>query len=325
MLDPGWTIRTPEENALIFEVAPGPAATIANGLAWSAEAANIAASVAVSAVNTVGTLAEWQGAGAVASGTSATMLNTSDTLRQSWAEAKVPIAAAAVDAFGAARSAVIPSAVSTENRTECAFDIGINPLTLWQLSPRIAELELEYYGEHWPQNTSVGLAYAAALSALTAALAVPPPLAPMAASPGAPAAAAAAVSQSAVTDGASVAMRESAQAAQSATQGASQAAGAPSDMASQMSSMMQPVQSLTQMVPQALQAFPQAFQGLASMPQSMMGSLGGMFGSMKPTDAAVDAGLAQRVSAVSAAGVPAVGVRASVAVAVESAAIRVPV
>ena len=66
-----------------------------------------------------------------------------------------------------------------------------------QNTPGIAERDGEYYGEHWPHNSSIGWTYSGALAALVAALAVPPPIAPMGASPAAPAAAAAAVGQAA--------------------------------------------------------------------------------------------------------------------------------
>jgi hypothetical protein len=74
---------------------------------------------------------------------------------------------------------------------------------------------------------------------------------------------------------------------------AGQTAAAPASAGSEMSSMMmQPMQAAMgafQPLMGMFQAPMQAFQGLSSLPQSMMGSLGGMFNGMKGADAAVPA------------------------------------
>ena len=87
-------------------------------------------------------------------------------------------------------------------------------------------------------------------------------------------------------------MKESGQVTQMVGQTAAAPAQAAGDM-SQMSSMMtQPMQAAmgaAQPLMGMFQAPMQAFQGLSSMPQSLMGQLGGMFGGMKAGDAAMPA------------------------------------
>jgi hypothetical protein len=290
-LDPRW-VGPPEIVALIFEGGPGPASTVANTAVWVAETTSHEVSMGMSAASTAATMTQWQGVGAVSSTAAVTGLNAGLQALAAWVQEKIPLTTSAAEAFATAASSVIPSVVSQTNRDAWASDNAINPAVFGALTPAIVALDTEYFGEHWPHNNSVGLAYSATLAALTAALALPPPIAPMGASPAAPAAAAEAVAQTAATSAAGDAMRESAQVAQTGGQGAAapaQAAG----QAGQMSSMMEPMQAAMgamQPLMGMFQAPMQALQGLTSLPQSMMSSMGGMFGnSMKPTDAAMEA------------------------------------
>ncbi len=165
-----------------------------------------------------------------------------------------------------------------------------------QNTPGIVERDCEYFGEHWPHNSGVGWAYSGALSALIAALTVPPPIAPMGASPVAPAAAAEAVAQAAAQTGMHNAVQASGQVAQSAGQGAA----SPAEATGQLSSLLQPMQmvsSATEPLKQMLQAPMQAMQGVTSLPQSMMQGFGGMFPA-----AGAPSGVAAAESAVAAGG-----------------------
>jgi hypothetical protein len=138
---------------------------------------------------------------------------------------------------------------------------------------------LRYYGEHWPHNSGIGWTYSAALAALVATLAVPPPIAPMGASPAGPAAAASAVGQAAAQAG----MNGAAQLTGQTTEGAGQAASAPAEGGSQLSSLMQqPLQmisGLTEPLQQVVKAPMDAFQGMASMPQGLLQSMTSAFSS----------------------------------------------
>ena len=45
-----------------------------------------------------------------------------------------------------------------------------NPSCPGQFTPAIAQHDLEYYGEHWPHNSTVGMGYSTAINGFTAAL-----------------------------------------------------------------------------------------------------------------------------------------------------------
>lgn len=268
MPDPRWS-GPPETIAVIFE-AGCPASVLANNAAWAAESACHETSVGLSSTNIAATAALWQGVGATASSAAGLGLNAGLQMLVGWIAEKVAVTQAAVDAFTTARSAVIPSAACQANRDEWATANATNFFGM--RTPEIVALDTEYFGEHWPHNSSVGWAYSGALSALMAALTVPPPVAPMGASPAAPAAAGEALAQAAAQTGMSDAMRASSQAAQTAT--------APGDSTGQVGSITQALQSPMQAV-QPLTALAQspmqAIQGSASMPQAVMQSFSGMF------------------------------------------------
>ncbi len=264
----------PEIVALIFE-AGNPASVLANNAVWVTETANKEVAAGLSTVNSLATAAQWQGASGVASMVASTGLNVGLHSLVGWTAHKIGITTAAVEAFMIARSSVIPSLISQTNRDEWTFLVHTN--FFGQNTPGIIDRDTEYFGEHWPHNSSIGWTYSGALAALIAALAIPPPVAPMGASPAAPAAAAEAVGQAAAQGGINNAMQLSGQ----ATQGAGQAASAPAEGGSQMSSMMQMpmqmMQSVMEPMQQVVQAPMQAFQSIGQLPQSLMGSLTGMF------------------------------------------------
>jgi hypothetical protein len=275
MADPRFS-GPPEIVASIFE-AGNPASVLANNAVWVTETANKEVAAGLSTVNALATTVQWQGVSGVASMVASTGLNLGLHTLVGWTAHKIGVTTAAVEAFSLARSSVIPSLVSTTNRFESAVLISTN--FIGQNTAAIIERDHEYYLEHWPQNSSVGWAYASTLAALVAALAVPPPFAPMGASPAAPAAAAEAVGQSAADGG----MNGALQAGSQATQGAGEAASAPAEGGSQMSSMMQMpmqmMQSVMEPMQQVVKAPMEAFQGVSSLPQGLMQSLTGMFSS----------------------------------------------
>lgn len=283
--DPRWT-GPPEAIAATFEVG-SPASVISNNLVWVTETAQHELAMGLSLANTSATLGSWQGLGAIASAVAATGLNAGLQTMAGWTAHKITVAQSAVDAFMTARSSVIPSVVSQTNRDEReTMDIA-NPSVLWTLTPAIIERDVEYFGEHWPHNSGVGWAYSSALGALTAALAVPPPVATMGASPAAPAAAGAAVSEAAASTGAQDGVSLSAQAAEAAGKTPSSSAGG---LTKGLSSVTEPLQSAvsgaTQPLAGLFQAPMQAAQSATSMPQSLMQSMGGMFPSAMAQEAA---------------------------------------
>jgi PPE-repeat protein len=281
--DPRWT-GPPEAIAATFE-AGSSASVMSNNLVWVTETAQHELSMGLSAVNTSATLGSWQGLGAIASAVAATGLNAGLQTMAGWTAHKITVTQGAVDAFTTAQSSVIPSVVSQTNRDEWTVLNATN--IIGQNTPAIAERDLEYFGEHWPHNSSVGWAYSSALSALTTALAIPPPIASMGASPAAPAAASTAVSEAAATTGAEDGVSLSSQAAEAAGETpASSASGLTSGLSSVTEPLQSAVSSATQPLSGLSQAPMQAAQSATSMPQSLMQSMGGMFPSAMAQDAA---------------------------------------
>lgn len=281
-MDPLWPVLRPEDNYTRMTGGTGTATTLANMSAWIAQLASHEMSFGMSVMNSAVTMADWKGAGAVGSAQTGLSLNTALQLLAGWVTEKPPLASAAVAAYEAAVSSMVPTPIAVANRVDEATCQGINPSVLGMLTPRIAELNLEYHGVMWPNNSRAGVVYGTALAALTAALAVPPPLAPMGASPAGPAAAAGAVAQAVGTNAAGEAMQAGSQSAQAAVQGASggsDAMGQMSSMVGQAQGLMQPLTGLMQMPMQVAQ------QGFGAM-QGLMGPLTGMFGNgLKAPDA----------------------------------------
>jgi hypothetical protein len=282
----------PEAIAANFE-AGSPASVIANNAVWVVETANHELSMGLSFANTAATQDIWQGLGSVASAVAATGLNAGLQTKAGWTAHKITVSQAAIDAFTSAQSSVIPSVVSQTNRAEREAMDKANPSVLWSFTPAIVERDLEYFGQHWPHNSTVGWTYATTLTGLTAELATPPPIAPIGASPAAPAAAGEAVSQAAATVGAQDGMSVSEQAAQAAGQTTS-SASSPGEM---ISSLAQPAQSLLQPAMGAVQAPAQLLQGSTSSLSQGIGSLTGMFSSLKPPEAAAAEVVAEPVLA----------------------------
>lgn len=280
MPDPAWPSSPPEANyvRLVGSGAAGTGTTLASAAAWQALMASNEIAASVSTLNTAVTALNFEGLGGTASAGTAAGLNTALQLLAGWVQAKPPIAAGAVAAYETAVSTMIPAAVSLANRAEQAADVAMNPLVLGALTPAIVALDLAYFGEHWPHNASAGASYGAALTALLPALAVPPPLAPPGASPAAPAAAAAAVAETAAQTAAGEAMKQSGEVAELAGEGAAVPAEAAGQVGQLASSMAAPLQSALQPLAGMFQAPTQAFQGLSSLPQSMLGQLGGLAG-----------------------------------------------
>jgi PPE-repeat protein len=271
---------------LIFE-AGNPASVIANTVVWVTETANKELSTGLSEVNALATAAQWQGFGALASMVASNGLNLGLQTLVGWTAHKIAVTQAAVEAFTLAASSVIPSLVSITNRAETQVlnatnFMGIN-------TPAIIERETEYYGEHWPHNSSAGWAYASVLSTLSAALTMPPPAAPMGASPAAPAAAGEALAQAAGQSG----MNDVAQLTGQTGQAAGQTAAAPAEAGGQASPLLQPMQlisGMTQPLQQLVSAPMRGIQGLTSMPQGLMSSMSGLLQSGGASNAAAEAG-----------------------------------
>ncbi|HEY1841034.1 MAG TPA: PPE domain-containing protein [Mycobacterium sp.] len=290
-LDPRWT-GPPEAIAATFE-AGSPASVISNNLVWVTETSHHASAAGVSGANTAATLASWHGLGSNASAAAADGLNAGLQTTAGWTAHKIAVTQGAIDAFATARSAVIPSVVVQTNRTEREAMDKANPSVLWSFTPAIAEHDIEYYGQHWPHNSTIGMGYSTALGGFTAALGIPPPLAPAGASPAAPAAAGEAVAQAAAATGGQDGMSLSSQAAQAVGQApASATSGATDQISSLLGPLQEAASSVVQPASQIVQAPTQGLQSMSSLPSSLMGAFGGMFSSVSAPQAAEMASLA---------------------------------
>lgn len=277
----------PEVVAATFEAGPGPASVLASQLVWIIETINHELAMGLSAINTASTATQWIGLGGAASTQSATGLNAGLQTLVGWITHKVGVTQAAAEAYLLAASTVIPSVVSQTNRDETVALHATN--FIGQNTPAIVERDVEYFGEHWPHNSSVGLTYSSVLTGLMSSLGVPPPAAPMGASPAAPAAAGQVAAQSA---------------AETAEGGLQSAVGtAPAQLASstgemgQLGSVMQQGPQLLSSLTDPLKSFTSAptsaLQSFSSAPQALMGA----FSSLRPTGAiGADAALAGAIA-----------------------------
>ena len=158
-LDPRWVAAPPEIVALIFEGGPGPESIVAYAAVMATEAASHQMGMAVSAANIATTSASWTGLAGTANVARGTALNMGGLEPLAGHCAKhVMLAQAAVDAYTMAAPSVIPSVACQANR-----DLwGTLNATNWfgQNTPGIVSQDLQYFGDFWPQNSSVGLLYA---------------------------------------------------------------------------------------------------------------------------------------------------------------------
>ena len=278
MPDPGWATRTPEDNDLLLKAGTGIGAHVANQAAWAVVGASHHACGVASGINTAATSAGWDGAGSAASAANATTLNASLHGLAGWVCVKPAVVGAAVTAYQTASAGMRPAPECIANRVENATDNAINPSVLWTLTPRIAELDLEYYGTMWPNNSAVGAAYGAVLAGLAESLAIPPPLAGLGASPEAPTEAASAVGEASAQAATGDGMRAAYQGVQTGTTATGQAASVVPDVSSQVGSVISPLQAVTGAAPQALQA-PTGMLQLPGTAMQSLQSLTGMFAS----------------------------------------------
>lgn len=277
MTDPSWPSSPPEANylRLVGPGANGTATTLASAGAWQAMATSNEIAFAASSLNLASTTLGFQGLGGAASTAAAVDLNGSLQTLACWVQEKPPILASAVAAYETAVSAMIPAEVSLANRTTQASHVALNPLLMGALTPIIATLDAEYFGEHWPQNASAGAAYGSVLAALVSALTVPVPLAPAGVSPAGPQLGLAATAESAGTTMTSEVMKVAGESAMQTSAGA-----APADAIGQaLAASVQPLQSAVQPIMGMFQAPVQALQGLGGLPQAMLGRSAGQLGS----------------------------------------------
>ena len=238
-------------------------------------------------------MASWSGLGSTASAAAANGLNLGLHTTAGWTAHKIAVTQGAFEAFNTAQSTVIPSVVSLSNRARREAMDKANPAVLGHFTPAIAQHDLEYYGQHWPHNSTVGMGYSTTLNGFTAALGTPPPVPPEGASPAAPAAAGQAVAQAASDTATQDGVSLSNQAAQAVGQApASAASGATDQISTLLGPLQEAASSAIQPATQIFQAPMQGLQSMSSLPSSLMGALGGTFSSASAPQAAEMASMA---------------------------------
>jgi len=282
-LDPRWVAAPPEIVAAIFEAGPGPESIVAYASVMATEAASHQMSMAVSASNIASTSASWSGLAGTANVARGTALNTGGLEPLAAHCAKhVLLAQAAVDAYTMAAPSVIPAVACQANRDLWSVLWSTN----WfgQNFPGIAVQDLQYFGDYWPQNSSVGVLYASTLGAISAAAAIPPPAGAFDVAPAGLDSGASLVSQAGSTAGS-----DAAQAPAAGAQLAGTAGSAPADAANQMTSILG---QGPQLLSGVTQPFTQAANAPVQMAQSGFQPLMSMFTQANaPATAAEAAGL----------------------------------
>ena len=278
----------PEVVAVTFETGPGPASVLANQLVWVTEAISHELMTALSTANAGATATQWIGRGGLASLGNAVGLNSGLQTLIGWITHKIAVTQAAADAFMLARSSVIPSLVAQTNRDETAALHATN-YPFGQNTPAIIERDTEYFGDYWPQNSSVGWTYAGTLAMLMANLGLPPPPAPMGASPAAPMMAGTSAAEAAARGASGGLTRAAGTAAEAPVQAASSTGGVGGELGSLLQQGPQLFSSLAEQA-QSFTAMPTSMlQNFTSVPQRMTGVFssfrGGAFGAEPLTGA----------------------------------------
>jgi len=142
----------------------------AAGAALTALAGDVQATVVTSAVNDAMVGENWSGMGRISAAASVAMLNSDQTAYGLLSGLKSQL----LNAAGELHTTTVPQMVThvqaNANRGEWGVDNAINPWVLGALTPRLIDLDTEYFGFMWPNNASAGLRYGAGLDALGAAL-----------------------------------------------------------------------------------------------------------------------------------------------------------
>ena len=165
-----WPGFDPATAYVLMTGGAGAAPMHAASAALSTLGGSVDTTVATSGVNTAATAANWSGVGGSASVASVSTLNTDQTTYGQLSLLKAQLLAAAGELHTMTPPRMVTHVQANANRGEYLVDNAINPLVWGALTPRLIELDTEYFGFMWPNNASAGLSYGAGLDALGAAL-----------------------------------------------------------------------------------------------------------------------------------------------------------
>jgi hypothetical protein len=168
-----WQVFPPEVNHESLMFGAGPAPSLAAAETYVGHHAAMTATVGVSSALGVVTAESYVGMGGTASEAALVSHNGEHLAFAEETLARAQIMHMAAAAHSATASQMVPAPVAHANRFEEAIDEAINPMVWGMLTPRITELNMEYFGFMWPNNAAAGLRYGATLEALGAALMAP--------------------------------------------------------------------------------------------------------------------------------------------------------
>lgn len=166
-----WPMIDPASSYLTMTSGAGPAPMQLYSDAMLTQASSTDGVVLTSQATATGTFAAWDGRSAFQAAASLTTHNTDQSLLAELAMMKAEVAQAAANLHTFTVPRMVTHVQANANRAEYGFDNAINPSVLWSLTPRLIELELEYYGYVWPNNAQAGVGYGVGLDGLGAALA----------------------------------------------------------------------------------------------------------------------------------------------------------
>jgi guanyl-specific ribonuclease Sa len=166
-----WPAVDPASAYLTMTGGAGAAPMHAASAALSSLGGSVDTTVAASGVNDVVVGEHWSGMGRIMAAASVGTLNTDQMSYGQLSLLKAQLLQAAGELHTMTPPRMVTHVQANANRGEYLVDNAINPWVWGALTPRLMELDSEYFGFMWPNNASAGLSYGAGLDALGAALA----------------------------------------------------------------------------------------------------------------------------------------------------------
>ncbi|MBV9720927.1 MAG: hypothetical protein JO082_03285 [Mycobacterium sp.] len=166
-----WPMIDPASAYSMMTAGDGGVSTQVYSAGLRAWAAGGHGTVAASGVNLAGMQGGWRGLSALSAAASGAQLNVDQLSEAEKALAKAEVAQAAADLHTMTVPRMVTHVQANANRGEYVADNAINPWVLGALTPRLVELDLEYFGYMWPNNASAGVGFGAGLDVAGAALA----------------------------------------------------------------------------------------------------------------------------------------------------------
>jgi len=165
-----WPAIDPASAYMTMTGGAGAAPMHVASAAMSTLGGAVDSTVSASGVNTAATAANWSGLGGSASAASVNTLNTDQSVYGQLSLVKAQLLQAAGELHTMTPPRMVTHVQANANRGEYLVDNAINPLVWGALTPRLIDLDTEYFGYMWPNNASAGLSYGAGLDALGLAL-----------------------------------------------------------------------------------------------------------------------------------------------------------